>query len=253
MKKLLSFVVAALLGLGQVNAQDLPFKVTCEGKEVNIQEGETLTFTAEADPFGTSGYVQIGPATDPIITNVSDEAIDLTCTISTSAFGNLGDFKGKGELSWCGFNIGSCITFDAKETRTCTLAPGESTDMQFHCALKGNDIPYGTVRATVKFSQDGEDMGGYTAKFVYTDAAGIESTTAAAKGVSVANGTLTYNFATAATRHISVFAADGKLVKDASATAKNGSVNLKSLQSGVYLYSVSENGKNVQSGKVLVK
>ena len=257
MKKLLSFVVVALLGLGSAHAQDLPIKVTCEGKEVNIQDGETLTFAAEPDPFGTSNYVQIGPAKDPIITNVSDEAIELTCTISTSAFGNLGAFKGLGNLSWCGFKIGNCITFDAKESHTCTLAPGESTDMQFHCILNSTTT-YGTVRASVKFSEDGENLGGYTAKFVYADpddpAAGIENATANdGNGVSVANGTLSYSFANAAARRISVFAVDGKLVKDASVSAKSGSVSLKNLQAGAYVYTVSQNGKNVQSGKLLVK
>lgn len=255
MKKLLSFAVVALLGLAQVQAQTSPIKVTCEGKEVNIKEGETLTFVAEADPFGTSGYVQIGPAKDPIITNVSDEAIDLTCTVSTSAFGNTGTtYKNMGELSWCGFKIGNCVTNPSKMTHTCTLAPNEETDMQFHCILTGTDIPYGTVRATVKFSEGNESLGGYTAKFVYTDAAGIQNAQANAdKGVFVANGAIHYSFATAAARHINVYAADGKLLQGASVSAKSGSVSLNGLQAGVYVYTVSEGGHNVQSGKVVVK
>lgn len=250
MKKLLSFVVVALLGLGSAHAQDLPIKVTCEGKEIDLKGGETLTFMARINDFG---YVTMGPETDPTITNVTDEAIELTCTISTSAFNKFGDFYGKGNLSWCGFKIGNCVTFDTKETHTCTLAPGESTDMQFHCLLT-SATSYGTIRASVKFSEDGNDLGGYTSKFVNPNPAGIENATAnGGNGVSVANGTLSYSFATAAARRISVFAVDGKLVKDASVSAKSGSVSLKSLQAGAYVYTVSQNGKNVQSGKVLVK
>lgn len=232
MKKILSLVCVALMGIASATAQ---IKVTCDGKEV--KDGDVLTHFAVEDP--EEGSVVAGPAVDP--TYIAESACNLKVTLSYDS-----GFPG----FWCGLNDMCQYVKGTTETRQVSM---NQDDMKFH--LLHVDFEQGDYKewfATVDVYANDDKVLTYYQNFVYSKDAGIGSTTAEA-GVQLVGNNLVYSFASDAARSIKVYSVDGKLVKSVALSKLNGSVSLAGLQNGVYVYSLLENGKQAKGGKVVFK
>lgn len=232
MKKFYLFVILALLGAMSASAQ---IKVTCEGKEV--KDFDVLTFYAHPDEFGS---IAAGPMFDPVYT--AQKACEIKVFVK-STFGI--------NAQWC--ISGSCLDLNIpNDSYTKQMAAGEELSHQLHVMFtEGN---YTEHLVTVEVYADNNLVMTYYENFIYADpATGIGNATAEGKSVKWNGNALVYNFAAAANRSMQVYAADGKLVKSAPVLSQSGSVSLDGLQGGVYIYSLTENGKKVEGGKIVRK
>lgn len=232
MKKILSLVCVALMGIASATAQ---IKVTCDGKEV--KDGDVLTHYAVEDP--DEGTIKAGPEVDPIYTALSNCNLKVTLTYDSG-------FPG----FWCGV-LQEC--FPLTGTTATREVAVESGDMKFHALhVEFEKEDYREWFVTVDVSADNNKVLTFYQNFIYADPSGIGSTTAET-GVQLVGNSLVYGFASDAPRSLKVYSVDGKLVKSVALSKLNGSVSLGGLQNGVYVYSLLENGKQAKSGKVVLK
>ncbi len=243
MKKILSLVCVALMGIASATAQ---IKVTCDGQEV--KDGDVLTHYAVEDP--EEGTVVAGPLVDPTYT--ASAACNLKVTLTYDA--------GITAL-WCGVTqqceplSGTTTTRqvrldpNAKPEHGSINPPGEASQF-LHVDFEMGEYKEWLVNVDVYV--DGNKYMTFYQNFVYSKDAGIGSTTADA-GVKMVGNNLVYSFASDAPRSLKVYSVDGKLVKSVALSKLNGSVSLGGLQNGVYVYSLLENGKQAKSGKVVLK
>ena len=251
MKKFLSlllFIMVAFSASAQV-------VVTCFGKEVN--EGDVLTFYTSYDS-DWSEY-SCGDHNEPYIKlaeGATNKKVSVTVEISQNAVNiNL--------LTWCGLDF-SCFNFGHVNAKSCTKTAelnALGSSMQLH-SLQISEGKYfdETAKVTV---QCGLQTITFFERFVYSEetldkefehvTTGIDQTLAD-KGSIVFNGNaLTYNFTGSAARKVQLFGIDGKLLKNVTVNGTDGSLNLSGMPKGVYVFSVKEAGKQLQSGKIVLK
>lgn len=245
MKKFLLLAFFAVLGMAQ--AAFAQVSIVCDGKEV--QEGEVLRFYPHEDMYGE---IISGPDADPTIFHNKNVPTKVTVKITIPT-------NGAGKFSWCGLGECNQAPIPAGEQVRSVIAPIE----------QGVPLPLGTgIMLHLPISKEAS-KGVYSVKTVvlvddkvertfymvyYEDvAAGIDGVEAQAENVTFAENVCHYNFAVAAPRILNVYGVDGKLAHQSVLSAEQGSVSLNSLQKGAYVYSVVENGKNVNHGKLLIK
>lgn len=245
MKKFLLLTLFAVLGMAQaVYAQ---VSIQCDGKEVN--EGDVLKFYPHEDDYG--GMIS-GPEVDPtIFPNKKKSTVSVTIKIPA---------KAAGKFTWCGIT-NQCQTGlpDGEYTRSIELNGIEyegqilaSTNMQLHLPIEKEGLS-GIYSVQVEVSVDGKVERTFYMAYFEDVAAGIDGVEAQAENVKFADNVCHYNFAVAAPRTLNVYGVDGKLAHQSVISAEQGSVSLNSLQKGTYVYSVVENGKNVNTGKLIIK
>ena len=249
MKKIFTLLTLALACVMQLSAQKL--QITNGGEVICCTQSDDLynpPFTkysyTNAIPFGKD-KVSLGSREEPTVTNISDKNITVEAIVTTSAINK--------EFSWCGFDF-QCDYLKANESKTkkTTLAPGESKTLDLHVEpAKG---AYGTYTASIRFwVNESEEVAWVILQYIYTEDSGINDVKAEGQNISVANNTLSYSFTTAAARTINVYSIDGKLAKSLNTNSQQGQLSLGGLQQGVYLYVISEGGKQIATGKAIAK
>ena len=238
MKKFLLMTFCALFGMVQSSFAQLSITTT-DGQEV--QENDVVKLYAVVDPdFGGAEYGGQG-----ILFKATGRKCQVQVTIKIPA-------EAVGVFSLCGLGDTNCRP----------LGPGSSTSsfeagtiiakpMDLHAAFDG----YATYTVPVEVKVNGGKYRKFFVAFIYDEehATGIEGVEAQNEGVKFMDNVCHYSFATAAPRALQVYGMDGKLVHNTMISAEQGSVSLNALQKGAYVYSIVENGKKVQAGKVLVK
>lgn len=237
MKKIFTLLTLALACAMQLSAQKL--QITNGGEVVDCSTVGVITYT-DATQMGRK--VSLGSRMDPTITNISDQTITVDATLSTN---NVGVF------SWCGFDNFCTEVINKAEKSGIVLAPGESKTMDLHTEVAPG--AYGTYTASVVFWEGYDKLATVQLKYIYTEDSGINDVKAEGQNISVANNTLSYSFTTAAARTINVYSIDGKLAKSLNTNSQQGQLSLGGLQQGVYLYAISEGGKQIATGKAIVK
>ena len=237
MKKFLLLTFCALFGLVQNSFAQL--SITVDGKEV--QDNDVIKFFAFEDEYGDI----LAGTNDPTFKVESGSVnISVTVTIPSNATG--------GVFQWCGITP-DCLPLEpGKYTRSATVKTGllGPKDMQLHAHISGeSDVTY---NVKVDVNVNGRKYRTFYLVYIYTQT-GIDGVAAQGEGVKFMDNVCHYSFATAAPRALQVYGMDGKLAYNTTVSAAEGSVNLGALQKGAYVYSVVENGKKVQAGKVLVK
>lgn len=244
MKKFLLLALFAVLGMAQaVYAQ---VSIQCDGKEVN--EGDVLRFYPHEDEFGD---MISGPEVDPTIFPNKKES-NVSVKISIPA-------KAAGKFTWCGLT-GECQAgLSGGEHTRSTIVKGfeyegqflASTNMQLHLPIVEGQTGMYSVKTEV--SVDGKLERTFYMVYYEDVQAGIDGVEAQSESVKFADNVCHYNFSVEAPRTLNVYGVDGKLAYQSVLSAAQGSVSLNGLQKGAYVYSVVENGKKANSGKLLVK
>lgn len=249
MKKFLSlllFIMVAFSASAQV-------VITCNGTEV--KEGDCLTFYTSVDPDW--GDLTCGHHTEPYINPTEDASVKkVTVTLEVSAAAAASQM-----FSWCGID-NQCVPAKQQSTTKSTEFTGMNalgTSMQLHVYPVEGKYFDETVKVTV---QCGMQTVIFYERYVYSEetlgkdmehTTGIDQTLAD-KGSVVFNGnTLTYNFTGSAARKVQLYGIDGKLLKNVTVNGTDGSLNLSGMPKGVYVFSVKEAGKQLQSGKIVLK
>ena len=243
MKKILSLVCVALMGIASATAQ---IKVTFNGEVV--KDGDVLTHYAVEDPDeGTVGVDESGP-----VYLAESDCFPLKLVLNYDA-----EFTKVG--NWCAF--GECsLLFETTATKIYGVkkegdAPQvfEAGQMEFQMLhVKFNQGEYKDYLTHTDVYVGENKVLTFYQNFIYADPSGIGSTTAET-AVQLVGNSLVYGFASDAPRSLKVYSVDGKLVKSVALSKLNGSVSLGGLQNGVYVYSLLENGKQAKSGKVVLK
>ena len=246
MKKIFTLCMLAVLAVAQLSAQKL--KVTCEGKDYELNGDSVVINFTKAMPMGNK--VMLGDMMEPIITNISSETLTIDGSLSTSknAYNKV--------FQWCGFDdLCTNVTGGHAEKTGLKLEPGKSSALQVHAEVSTG--AYGTYTATIKlYNNYDEKLGILVLVYNYADPAsinGINGVTVETTHATVANNQFIYSFESAADRTISLFCADGKLAKRITTKAKSGELSLNGLQKGAYIYTIAQEGQTIISGKALVK
>lgn len=106
-----------------------------------------------------------------------------------------------------------------------------------------SDNPSEVITATITFTNDPEVL----------KAASISNTSVTANKVRAEGNVLYCNFVDANARQLQVFDVAGQMKKNVRLNSESTSYSLEGMAKGIYLYRVVEGGKNVLSGKFLVK
>lgn len=246
MKKILSLVCVALMGIASATAQ---IKVTFNGEVV--KDGDVLTHYAVEDPDeGTVGVDESGP-----VYLAESDCFPMKLVLNYDA-----EFASKG--SWCAFGECSLLGEGGSFTKIYGVKdPNKDQPQVFEAGQMGfqmlhvtfNQGEYKDYLTHTDVFVGKKRVLTFYQNFIYADpSTGIGSTTAEA-GVQLVGNSLVYGFASDAPRSLKVYSVDGKLVKSVALSKLNGSVSLGGLQNGVYVYSLLENGKQAKSGKVVLK
>lgn len=160
--------------------------------------------------------------------------------------------EGDGSISYCGFKGGTCtiVPQGGKSARTATCEPGEEVDanVEFR-SLKEQ------AKGKVKFTlTSGSMVKSVIVNFLY-DTKAIGSTLVNNQVTISQNGNvaeLNYNFDTNANRMLNVYNVTGAKIMSDNLAGNNGTLSL-SLEKGIYIYSVVQNGKVVATHKFVVR
>ncbi len=236
MKKIFTLILMAATLMPQAFAQ---FDFVRDGEV--IPDGGETTFYAELVEV-VPGFNLLECAPDaPFIKNTGDNEIELTVQVKKTN-------PEVDDLTWCGITMQCAPIKGGSETRQTTLAAGAETMLALHANFKEGN--YATYRAEVT-ATDGDAVKTIYINFVYNETAGIDAAPSASS-IRYANGALNYSFDSAARRTLSVYDAQGRLVKKTELSA-NGSLSLSGLPSGVYLYALTANGHRATAAKFIVK
>lgn len=232
MKNFTLLAVFFLLGM-TANSQSLDF--THEG---NVVTGDKVYVNEGFDELGMM-YAHIG------VKNQGSAAVEASLTITVV---NAVD----GTVSYCGFNGGSCmpLSVDQPSTRSTTIASQEDLDagVDFISMKEGTaealfTVTSGSLTKTITVYFNMEDPHSINSAFVNN------LVTISQRG----NGAeLNYNFDTTANRTVNVYNVTGSKILSDNLAGTNGVLSL-SLERGIYIYSVVENGKVVATHKFVVR
>lgn len=209
-----------------------------------LEDGATVAFNAEKNPWGGAG-IEAGTnsGTDQLeISNLGNSAVTFFSSVEVVS----NDVAA--ELLWCGFN-GLCnqITGGSYRKGPFTWGTGEKGYMVLDA--KFAEGTYGTVRVKASVSVGLVSRVVYI-DFVYSSLSGVESVENSAS-VKTMNNELIYNFSTDASRQLNLYNVTGEKLRNQHLNTA-GSVSLRELPKGVYIYEVLENGKRIVARKCIV-
>lgn len=233
-------------------ADESPIKViNMDGSEVT--DGQTITLTPEADPLNPENSMVAASLYPAYVASTVGENVNYTVSLTYTS-------QSEGAyLSWC--MGGSCSPVPeggmSKSATTATtesngkVVPGFTDLMNLEIYFtKGN---YGKVNCTVDVRAEGKVVLTYYIVGDYNETSGISQASSQSSNISLSSGNLNYSFADAAQRTVNLYAADGRLVKQAAVNGAQGNISLNGLNRGVYVWTVIESGRTLQSGKALVR
>ena len=251
MKKILSLLLLALIGVNVASAQ---VTATCNDKEV--QDGDEIVFYAHADDYGGISINPKDQGKDILFRSAdgkSKVAFKVNAQFPAEAIA-------KKAFTWC---IGTaCSEPKTDDTRDVEVKSFLVTGLGIHsnALTPGQYVDY-PVQITVRKGM--ETLFRFTLRFVYSEetlnkemshiTTGIGSTTVQAQSVKFNGQALAYHFNGQAVRQLNVYGTDGKLVKTAALTATDGQLSLAGLPKGVYVFHLTEGNATLQSGKVVLK
>lgn len=268
MKKILSLLLIALMGVNVASAQ---VTATCNGKEV--KEGDEIVYYAYV---GENGVIECGPknvATGDVLFKSIDANKKASITLQALFPAESAEDLKNGLFSWCAG--GACndpsTTNESREIKDidsegkcgsenvpAMLRTNATVSLHTHPITAGKYFDY---PVEVRVRQGITTVMSFTLRFVYSaetlnkemnHITGIGSTTVQAQNVKFNGQALVYHFNSNAARQLNVYGTDGKLVKTAALTAADGQLSLVGLPKGVYVYSLTEGNATLQSGKVVL-
>lgn len=254
MKKLYTFLAAALM-MGAAHAQK--FTVTWNGTEVT--EGETINIEAEEEDYGTPDFPMIFVEAKSNPTNTSGLLFNnktnagLQAAIKASVLE--ANLTGYSLQLCCGGNCLGDLDKDGvieKELNTEKgLLPGTDKDhipFQYDVVFPEQGT-YGTVKTKVEITAAGQTLN-FFVNFVYSEGASVNAATANSY-FRPFDGGVSYSFANANPRKLSIYSADGKLLQNAQ-LAQRGTFRYNKLPAGIYVLEVKEKGRKAFSRKVYI-
>lgn len=244
-------IYALLFALVTVFTAQADVVVTYLGTEVN--DGDVLTlpmtemalmpgvYMVEPDRNTWKGY-------DPYVTNNTNTTAFVMVKAELQ-----GDYK---PWTICGLKLGTCVTMQENSyTVSCSLEAGHSESFQIHCPSFKNEetqkYEYGTYDIKCYVNTGIKDLS-FTLHYVYENTSGIDNASIDGTQVSYNAGALDFSFLTPATRTLEVYGLNGKLLRKA-AVGQTGSMSLKDMPAGTYVYRVVENGHKLIANKFIVK
>lgn len=231
MKKI--FTLLVLFATALTASAQLSF--TMDGN--TIENGATIT-SSKVDPtFAEMGFVMFKP--DVFV--CSEKAGNVTVEVKA--------LDGR-SVSLC-FG-GNCIN-GKNLSKSKDMAAGESVDIQ----LDGGGMITGTqtykCEVTAYYTSDRSSTISFT--LIMTNdptVLAVGSIEAENDGVMFDGRTMSYTFAAAAPRTVSLYTVSGKQVAQWNVDAAAGTLSLDNLKNGTYVYAVKGAGTNI-SGKVVLK
>lgn len=251
MRKFTFIVTLAFCVMG-ANAQNLEF----------VRNGQVVPDSTTIDvtePIG-AGTMEMKMDAEIFVNNPGTEDVGAILTISV--------LEGE-SIAFCGFDndiIGQCVNVELNSPITKplkdgvmqpekTIKAGESIDPELHTMSMVETYTPLTFKtsfvSTVKYELSyGSTTKTVTVNFNY-DAAGINSVNANAN-IFQAGNELNYSFDKAGTHQLNIYNVTGSLVKKQTLDTA-GTVVLNSLNKGVYIYEVIENGKRIAAHKCVIR
>ena len=231
MKKI--FTLLVLFATALTASAQLSF--TMDGN--TIENGATIT-SSKVDPsFAEFGSVMFKP---DVFVN-SEKAGNVTVEVKA--------LDGR-SVSLC---FGNNCTSGEYHSKSIDLAAGASVDIQ----LEGGGMITGTqtykCKVTAYYTSDPSSTISFT--LIMTNdptVLAVGSIEAENDGVMFDGRTMSYTFAAAAPRTVSLYTVSGKQVAQWNVDAAAGTLSLDNLQNGTYVYAVKGAGTNI-SGKVVLK
>lgn len=249
MKKILLFAVATLAFIGSASAQSLRF-VNHETGELYDNNIEITTYDADAD------FMMLDWKLDIINTTYND--IDVMIEVNIVELNGMGfQFCGNAEVST---SICYAPTIGVTTYGPYMATAGSSANY-FHGGMWIMNAEDGArVTYTIYDNENPDDKSVITVlytKEAYDKGVASVDKTLASDDVKVfqrgGNLVCNYNFATVANRSIVVSNIVGARVATVALDGNNGEAVINRLPKGVYVYTLVENGRNVQSHKVIVR
>lgn len=231
MKKI--FTLLVLFATALTASAQLSF--TMDGN--TIENGATIT-TSKLDPtFEEMGFVRFKPDVFVSLEKAGNVTVEVKALDGRS-------------VSLC-FG-GNCIP-GTDLTKSTDLAAGASVDIQ----LEGGGMITGTqtykCEVTAYYTSDRSSTISFT--MIMTNdptVLAVGSIEAENDGVMFDGRTMSYTFAAAAPRTVSLYTVSGKQVAQWNVDAAAGTLSLDNLKNGTYVYAVKGAGTNI-SGKVVLK
>lgn len=238
MKKVTLLLLAFLSYAGICFSQDLVFMQN----DVVIENGSVITIS---DPAVLAEMMVLPHI---VVKNNSSENIVATLVMS------LVEAPKNGLLSVCGWGTEICkpISFGFPESRTTTIASGATEDPLVDVfATNANDVD---VYAEYLLEYKGTQQKIYL--HVTSNPTSVDNVEANHKtSVYQRDGFtfLEYDFADTTTRYLNIYDITGKKVDAVLLSNDKGNIQLPAPHKGIFIYSVTENGKVVASNKYIVK
>lgn len=232
MKKI--FTLLVLFATALTASAQLSF--TMDGN--TIENGATIT-SSKLDPsFEAMGFVMFKP--DVFVS--SEKAGNVTVEVKA--------LDGR-SVSLC---LGNNCTSGEYHSKSIDMTAGESVDIQLE---GGGMFISGTqtykCEVTAYYTSDRSSTISFT--MIMTNdptVLAVGSIEAENDGVMFDGRTMSYTFAAAAPRTVSLYTVSGKQVAQWNVDAAAGTLSLDNLQNGTYVYAVKGAGTNI-SGKVVLK
>lgn len=245
MKRILLFAIASM---ALIVAQAQTVRFAQDG--VTLENGATVVVTE----MGASGFSMDW---EPTIVNTSNESVEVILSVDPNLDSNR--YPDMDALTMCSGE--NCFNASVTELPAFTLAAGEQSSHYFHASfqvmsvLMGNNDAYMEATYYIMNTNDEEDFTYVNVIFDRSKAA-VDKTQMSSE-VKVfqrgANLVCNYNFDTASSRNIVVSNIVGARVANVTLDSNNGEVSLGNLPKGVYVYTLVENGRNIQSRKIVVR
>lgn len=233
MKKIFTLIACAMAAM----TSQAQITVTEEDGTV-VNNGGTVTFHAVEEELGPGISIVTCDPQGPIIKNTSGATKTLKVKLTRTK---------ESKLTWCGLTTSCQPVNSITETRSVTLKDGESRGLALHANFDSG--VYATYSATAECTL-GSDTFTFTTKFVYDDQTGIHGTTQSGT-IALQGKALRYNLGNHSGM-LSVFSTDGRRVESERISGQ-GVLSLGRLNSGVYLYEMTDNSGRKTTGKVFVK
>ena len=245
------FLLAAACGFTTTaQAQDVVF--TYDG--VILESGATVILEAEAEELAPGvAFVEAKSNSDAHNLNLLNQASSAK-TIKVT--GKIVENTVPGSIKLglcCGGNCVADTDGDGVvEKEGVIMESGSSIPAMYDVtfARPGESLEnYGTVSTILK--HNASLAYSINVNFVYNDPAGIHNVSTGS-AITIGQRQLGYRFDTAGQRVIKVYSTGGQLVYSQS-IGQSGSLDLSSLQTGTYVYSLEQNGKMKEVRRFLVK
>ncbi len=194
----------------------------------------------------------------PVIKNTSDKSVEVVVSVDVNQESNKhADMMDV--LTMC--DAQNCFPGTVTELPAFTLAPGEETTHNFHAQFQvfskfsGYNDAYIEAIYYIMNTKDEDDYTYVNVTFDLSKSA-VDKTQMSEEVKVFQRGenlVCNYNFDNDADRNIVVTSIVGTTVANVALNGNYGEANINRLAKGVYVYTLVENGRNIQSRKIVVR